>query len=318
MTALASPARRIVSIRLLQHFHLDIAAVRFLVNSELPVLHRDSDGCYGRFVHSGASKRRDSDISVSLRCGGLPDTAPMQRLFTAGDAWTMYRDGTRRYVALAGSRDAGPVWVAQLERGFHRITIHCGPRMCLNDRGIPVIANPLRYPLDQLLMMYALSQRRGLVVHAAGAVVDGAGLVFAGRSGAGKSTLAYEVGSDFAVLSDDRVVVRERRKGRFEVHGTPWPGEAGMALNRGSPLGACLFLVRRRSGTGVRRLTAAEALERLLPVASVPWYDAEVVRNVLPVCDALVASVPAFEIFFNRKDDLGRFLRGFVRGLARA
>ena len=72
---------------------------------------------------------------------------------------------------------------------------------------------PLMYPLDQLLLMYYLSKRKGLLVHAAGMVLGGRVYLFAGVSGAGKSTISEllvraRIGK---VLSDERMIVREIR-----------------------------------------------------------------------------------------------------------
>ena len=59
--------------------------------------------------------------------------------------------------------------------------------------------------------MNHLAERGGVIVHAAGAVVQGGALVFLGASGAGKSTLSrmfLEAGLGAALLSDDRVILR--------------------------------------------------------------------------------------------------------------
>ena len=48
----------------------------------------------------------------------------------------------------------------------------------------------------------------------------------------------------------------------------------------------------------MRRLSAGEALRRLLPVVSVPWFDRAVVPDMLSTCDGLLAAVPCSELEF--------------------
>ncbi|HAM50351.1 MAG TPA: hypothetical protein DCP92_06510 [Nitrospiraceae bacterium] len=63
---------------------------------------------------------------------------------------------------------------------------HCG------KGGEKVVRNPFVYPLDLLILMYALAWREGIIAHAAGVVMRGRGYVFPGRSGTGKSTLVRQ------------------------------------------------------------------------------------------------------------------------------
>jgi hypothetical protein len=161
--------------------------------------------------------------------------------------------------------------------------------------------NPVRYPLDQLLMMYALARRRGVIVHACGAEFGGKGALFLGRSGAGKSTLARLLADagGCTVLSDDRMIVRMADR-RATMYGTPWPGDAGMAVNRSAPVTTC-FVLAKAAENRIEDLPAAGVADALLPVASIPWYEQEVASAVLETCEDLVSAVP-FRVLHFRKD----------------
>ncbi len=115
--------------------------------------------------------------------------------------------------------------------------------MTSEEHGEFTVKNPLLYPLDQLLLMHLLSRREGAIIHAAGLALQGRGYIFPGKSGAGKSTLSrLLLGSEqVEMLSDDRVVAR-KIKGRFEVFGTPWAGDAGIAENKNFPLSGIFFI----------------------------------------------------------------------------
>lgn len=159
----------------------------------------------------------------------------------------------------------------------------------------------LGYPLDQLLLMNHLALRSGAIVHGAGLELGGAGLVFAGVSKAGKSTLTelFRAGApDAVLLSDDRMVVRRTARD-WDAWGTPWPGTSGVAANRRTTLRAVLLL-EKASRHEVVPLAPAAAARRLLPALMCPWYEGTLATAVLETLDALVSSVPFFELRFAR------------------
>jgi hypothetical protein len=197
--------------------------------------------------------------------------------------------------------------VADFNHGVDEVSVRCSPRMVTAHGGEERLSNPVAYPLDQILMMYFLSRQRGMVVHGAGVVRSGRGIVLAGPSGAGKSTISRLLapGAGIEVCSDDRMVVR-RRDG-FWAFGTPWPGEEEAALNRGYPLEGLYFL-RHGERHSRRDLTPAAALERLLPVVSNPWFDRDASERILEVCDDLLTGVPSFVLDFTPDEGVRRHL----------
>ncbi len=84
--------------------------------------------------------------------------------------------------------------------------VDCYPRSSL-----PVAT--LRHLLLNQVLPLAFAQRRALVLHASGAVVDGNAIVFTGPAGCGKSTLAASFGRRFAVLSDDAILLGKNGTG---------------------------------------------------------------------------------------------------------
>jgi hypothetical protein len=74
-----------------------------------------------------------------------------------------------------------------------------------------------------ILLRLLLAQRQGLLLHAAG-VVNGQGAhVFMGPSGSGKTTIARAARErGWAVLADDRLIVRKVADREFRAFGTPW------------------------------------------------------------------------------------------------
>jgi hypothetical protein len=296
--------------------HLRIAGIDITVSSPVPIERRSLAEPYRPFILAGRTPRAAEAIRVRLVVGGPPDLRGMRPVFESGESWSMCTRDDRRYIVWRHACKTEPLWVAELSETLQRATVFCGPAMLRDNAGTPAVANPVGYPLDQILLMYFLSRRHGLLLHACAAMMDGCGLVFPGRSGAGKSTLsrllAGKRGTD--LLSDDRVAVREEG-GAYRLYGTPWPGEAGVARSADIPLHAVAFLRQSAEGNTLARLPAAGALERLLPVTSIPWYDRDVFPAVVDSCGALASRVPAYDFGFTPHVKAARRLRSLASAL---
>lgn len=281
---------------MVEYFSIQIGGVDLNVGGEVPVTLDRSDVAYEDFLSTKPSASKGSlQITVTIADPRPPRSA--RKVWAAGDAWSLYRNGRQRFIDGPACLSA---WSAEMEDDTVRV--RCGPAMVRREGNQVTACNPVRYPLDQLLLMYALAQRRGVIVHACGAEFAGNGAIFLGRSGAGKSTLARLLADTggCVVLSDDRMIVRMTEEGAT-MHGTPWPGEAGMAVNRSVPLTAC-FVLQKAEENSIEDLPASGVADALLPVASIPWYERDVAFPVLETCEAFAAAVP-FRVLRFRKDE---------------
>ena len=91
------------------------------------------------------------------------------------------------------------------------------------------------------------------------------------------------VREDIGLLSDDRIVVR-KIDGVFKAYGTPWAGEAGIAVNKNVPLSG-MFFINHASDNRIKEITPGQAVKRLLPVTSISWYDREIMFEILTFCE---------------------------------
>lgn len=166
------------------------------------------------------------------------------------------------------------------------------------------------HPFEQIVVIPALAQRNGFLVHACGAVFDGKAFVFAGHSGDGKTTLARLLASEgVELLSDERVVIRETDTG-FEVHGTPWAGEGEVVSSARFPLGGVFVLRKASSHRLVKRATgilAAEVLARSL----VPYYLSRDTARILSLLRCASGSVPFGTLEFSRGPGLAELFASF-------
>ncbi len=279
------------------------------IPGKTPYLLQESDPTYrGFFRKANQRKNKDAgagtiEIKINLAWGNLLETGKLTKIFDSGQSWQMYREGDIYWAVLHPPAHEKPLWAARFNRDVKEVTVYCSRQYIQKKNGKTIILNPVRYPLDQLLIMYSLAQHQGAVIHAAGIEMNGKGFIFAGPSGAGKSTLARLFNAarnpnnlGAAVLSDERIVTR-KIDGLFKAYGTPWHGEEGTTRNKSVPLSGIFFLNHARENK-VTPLNPQQALDKLLKVTSIPWYDREVMPGILRFCDDLLTRVPLFELHF--------------------
>jgi hypothetical protein len=289
------------------------------VPGKTPYLLQEHDPTYGGFFRKENQRKNKNagaktiDIKINLEWGNLPETGKLTKIFDSGQSWLMYREGDIYWAVLHPRAHEKPSWAARFNRDVKDVTVYCSRQFIQKRNGKTIILNPVRYPLDQLLIMYFLAQHRGAVIHAAGIEMNGKGFIFAGPSGAGKSTLARWFNASMnqnnpgvSVLSDERIVTR-KINGMFKAYGTPWHGEEGTTRNKSAPLSGIFFLNHAKENT-VTPLKPRQALDKLLKVTSIPWYDREVMPEVLCFCDDLLAHVPLFELHFTPGLEVVSFL----------
>lgn len=254
------------------------------------------------------------DIRMEVTPAPAVPAAAGRLLFDNG-SWRMYDDGEHTYrIELEWGSPSGRGVTARFDRSTRNVEI-----LCSLDAGAAyrprIPHDPTLYPLDQLLVMNHLACRGGIITHSAGLAAGDVGVVFAGVSKAGKSTLSSLIRRNapaFDMLSDDRIIVR-RHEGRFRAHGTPWPGEAGIARNASVDLRGFFFL-SKADRHRITSLGPSQAVRRLFPVVSCPWYDRERFPGVLDTCEKLVNEVPCFELQFRPDPAVVDLIADFVAG----
>lgn len=295
-------------------FDMDIAGVRYLLRGDPGVRLCDPKPVYLPFLNRSGRLGDSVTMDMTLRLDAkMPPISRRNRIFDGGPAWSMYRQNGKTLLSLDLPGSKNPVWRVEIDAGISRAVVYAGPDLVVDDHGELRVFNPVTYPMDQILLMYALSRRKGVLLHAAGLVADGRAYLFPGRSGAGKSTLAGQINGHkgFECLGDDRLVVR-KTDDAFFVHGTPWPGDAGISVNKKVKLGGIFFLKHARRNH-IQSLGAGSAAELLFGVASIPWFDRRIVSDLLDFCGELVARVPICALDFKPGGEVLDVLDEFIR-----
>ncbi len=237
------------------------------------------------------------DVSVQVEWVARIRRCRERQRFDSGTTWRLYENeaglGFDFNSELFGDR---PFKRLLIDKGFRRATLQMSEE-CFAGR--PLAAEPLEYPLDELLIMHRLTQERAIELHSCGIVApSGVGNLFVGHSEAGKSTttrlwMAHE-GAE--VLSDDRIIVREHG-GQMVMYGTPWHGDAEFS----SPASALLeriFILEQGFGNKIYRLSPMQAVSELFARSFVPFYDPKYVDAALDYLQALTESVPCYRYVF--------------------
>ncbi len=290
-----------------------IAGVELLIRSLPGVEIRERNPASEVFFAPGKLPAIDQQIHLQLSEEPIPVVEKEGAiLFRAGNLWSIHWDNRFYRIVLHPPALQYPLWVARLDHGFSQGVVYCSGHLKDSQNGKAILFNPVSYPLDQILLMHFLANTGGMLIHATGWLYHDSGWIFAGKSGAGKSTLSNLIvkttGSRF--LSDDRIIIRKIGY-EFLMYGTPWPGEAGYALNQSAPLKGIFFL-KKGSQNIIRKLNPSDAVAGLMPVASIPWYDREKVDLMMTFCDEMMGTVPMYELSFVPDEAIVDMLVRFV------
>lgn len=262
------------------------------------------------FVRPPEADEKDVEAALRVRAGELADLEPGRLVFDSGGVWRLFalEDGTscfRFHDARSGDR---PYKALLLDEGAAEgeVVLDAGS---LPEPG-PV--DPLEFPLDELLFLTLLGRSGGVELHACGVKApDGRGFLFAGHSGDGKTTMArlWEAVPGAVVLSDDRIVVREGPGGTWEMHGTPWHGEAELAANVRAEV-AGIYLLGRGGENRTAGLSRTEAVSALLARSFPPFHSPGGLASALRTLDGLSARIPARSLAFVPDARVVRFVLG--------
>jgi hypothetical protein len=282
---------------------LEIARIRIRLR---PSDHRMKIGVapqYIPFLRHQASEAVDIDLTV--HCQEIPPIAITSSLFQSEGVWALGKSEDRFVFSFTSSLLDPPLYkLALLSADFSR-----GDVFVRSDMGLVIDDSiyPLEFPLDELLITHWLAQGRGVELHACGLCLEGKGLVCCGPSGAGKTTMAqlWLTAGCGDVLSDDRIILRG--DDGLCAYGTPWHGDAGVAVNRDCRLAAVFFLEHALDNR-VHPLTPVEAASLLVARSFSPFWSRERLEATLEFIARVAETVPCYRLGFVPDQSIVGFL----------
>ncbi|HKV49490.1 MAG TPA: hypothetical protein VJN69_15455 [Candidatus Acidoferrales bacterium] len=239
-------------------------------------------------------KNPDVRIEVDWTSEIVAPSGPL--IFESGGLWSLYEEyGGYTFHFSTPRLGATPYKTAWFDHEFR--FGHVSMLRRFYDVSQPV--NALEYPLDELVTIHRLALGEGVEVHALGVVDEfNRGHLFIGHSGAGKSTSArlWQKRPGARVLSDDRIILR-CENGRTRMYGTPWHGDAGLALAESANLFG-IYVLAHGTRNKLTRLPAGRAAAELLARSFVPHHSAEGLEFTLQILDRITREIPCSRFEF--------------------
>lgn len=154
-------------------------------------------------------------------------------------------------------------------------------------------------------------EHSGLLLHASGVVIRGAGHIFVGPSGAGKTTVARLATGYGQVVSDENVIARLDVDGPKLVSTPFWgfstPQDLVVRDRIEAPLRA-VYILAQTPGFERSRLSSGQAALALLDSEKVAVERPQSASAWLAVAERLVTRVPIYRLGFRPTTELWAFL----------
>jgi hypothetical protein len=257
---------------------------------------------------------QESNITIRVEWAETLPARANQKRFDSGTTWRLYEDaGGFQFDFNAPVFGERPYKRLLVDKHFSQANLQMSEEAF---SGFPHVAEPLEYPLDELLIMHRLTQENAIELHSCGIVrQDGIGNLFVGHSGAGKSTTTrlWTACEKVEILSDDRIIVRRdstKKTASMRMYGTPWHGEAAYA-SPGSASLARIFVLEHGRGNVLTRLSPGQAVAELFARSFVPFHRHEYVDSALAFLQELVSCVPGYRYAFEPTEAAVERIREF-------
>ena len=237
-----------------------------------------------------------SDIEITVERVRQLQPLTTRKYFDSGSVWTIHEDGDGfAFDFTTPVLGENPYKRLCVDRQFSRASVLVNRQYFADDSRI----YPLDFPLDELLITHRLACEKGIEVHACGLVdAERGGFLFLGHSTAGKSTttLLWKSLRAVTVLSDDRIILRQHG-GQIWMYGTPWHGEAALALP-GKATIRRIFVIEHGPENEIELLPKSRAVAEIFARCFVPFYNNHYLETTLAYLNELADSVPCYRYRF--------------------
>jgi MoaA/NifB/PqqE/SkfB family radical SAM enzyme len=297
--------------------YFEIAGITIQVESDRPI---DNQTFHPKFAAFRVDAPGPDMVSIRHHFT-LPDLAghDLGRELYRKSPWAIYeKNGSYIYLGISPRVD---------DSSLHRVATftldHTRARIYNDDNQRDMwhkgnLHSLTMFPSDQILVARLLADRKGFYLHSAGAILNGAGILFVGHSEAGKSTLTkllVEAGTsgemEVEILCDDRNIVRRVGSG-WRVYGTWSHGDVPLVSPNDAPLRAVCFIEK----TDENRLTPLtdrkEITRRLLACIIRPFVTADWWEKTLDLVEQMVNQTDYHVMRFDKTGQIVKSLKGLA------
>ena len=267
-----------------------IAGLHISVTADRPLILSSFGDNLRRFTADPTSR---PDITIRHHFRLMPPSRDPGRKLHAKAPWIIFQNGEffTYYCTTDGRSTAKADRVAYVDTLHRNIDIY----HISSQSHFPSLT---LMPTDQVFLARALPNFDAMLVHAAGAIWNDAGLAFLGHSGAGKSTI-LKLLSEAEILCDDRIIIRHGGEGT-NVFGTWSHGEIPIVSAARAPLRGLFFLEKSRKNEIIPLTDRRDVYLRLVQFLILPMVSKEWWEKVLDVTERIVSNTPAFLLRFDR------------------
>jgi hypothetical protein len=292
-----------------------IGGITLQVDSDLPIDDRTFHERFKAFRVDGPG-----EDTVTIRHHfELPDMKgkDLGRELYRKAPWAIYRkNGSFIYLGISPRADDPTLHrVATFDRDHTRARIYNDREDAWRKGGLHSLT---MFPSDQILIARLLADRQGCYLHSAGAILDGAGVLFVGHSDAGKSTttrLLMEAGASgeiqVEILCDDRNIVRRTGDG-WRVYGTWSHGDVSAVSGKDAPLRAICFIEKADENTLTPLTDRKEITRRLLACVIRSFVTADWWEKTIDLIERMSGETPFHLMRFDRSGEILKDLKGLL------
>ena len=224
--------------------------------------------------------------------------------------WAIYqqRDSWIYQGIMDGVNNDDPYAIA-IANEDHSDIIICRRAQFFTDNMVEALTT---FQSDLILIARYLVGRQGMIMHSAGMVLNGTGLLFVGHSGAGKSTMLKLLRGEGEILCDDRIIIRKTPEG-FRIHGTWSHGELPDISPNNAPLKAILFLEQARTTELTQLENKREMLAKInshviKPLITRDWWE-----KILDLSGEIVNTVPIYRLKFEKGERVKEVIKELIQ-----
>jgi hypothetical protein len=264
--------------------NLKIADLSIAIEGDIPVEEWKIPYAYEPFIQSGKA-----NIHLSMHRKELYGKLG-KKTFDCPPIWTLYHQNGKSIIKI---QHESP----DLKRTLVLPSPITKADLYFTEK-FPRFLDPFFGPTLELLMVHALAEGKGAIIHACGISRNGKGVLFIGESGAGKSTLSklWDQEPGVVVLSDDRNIVRKKGS-RYLIYGTPWHGDAKFTSAETVMLERIFFL-RQGPENALKAIKGSEPVSRLLTTSFPPYWSAHGMAYTMAMFSDLTTRVSCQELTF--------------------